>query len=81
MPNRPQVFRQHHVRRALKAAADAGVPDPAVRIRLPGGAELTVGSAAGMPGASVLQSRVPGKSDTAVARRGRPPVPNPRSVR
>jgi hypothetical protein len=46
--NRAQEFRQHHIKRSLKAALDAGVHDPAVCVRLPGGAELVVGAAAGL---------------------------------
>ena len=74
MPNRPQPFRQHHVRRALKAASDAGVPDPAVCIRLPGGAELTVGAGAavGRPTAAAIVK--PGKPDVAAARKASAPL-------
>jgi hypothetical protein len=43
MANRPQAFRQHHVTRALKAAAAAGMQDPAVTVTLlPAGATITV---------------------------------------
>jgi len=43
MANREQPFRQHHVTRALKAAAAAGVANPSVRIRTPGGTEYHIG--------------------------------------
>ena len=46
--NKAQEFRQHHIKRSLKAALDAGVTDPAVCVRLPGGAELVVGAASGL---------------------------------
>jgi hypothetical protein len=59
MANTPAPFRQHHIRKALKAAADAGVAHPRVHVRLPSGAELTVGGAAGMPSAAVAPK--PGK--------------------
>jgi hypothetical protein len=45
MANQPQAFRQHHVTRALRAAAAAGMRDPTVTVTLlPTGATITVGS-------------------------------------
>jgi hypothetical protein len=44
--NRSHDFRQSHINHigsALKAAVDAGVANPQVRVRLPSGAELHVG--------------------------------------
>ena len=40
--NKVQPFRQHHISRALKGAVDAGVTNPRVEVRLPGGAQLFV---------------------------------------
>jgi hypothetical protein len=51
--NKAQPFRQHHITRCLKAAADAGVRDPTVTVQiLPTGATITIGSG-GKPGTSV----------------------------
>jgi hypothetical protein len=50
MANKSQDFRRSHINHigdALKAAVSAGVRDPMVHVRLPGGAELHVGSGAG----------------------------------
>jgi hypothetical protein len=41
--NKKQAFPQHHITRALKAASAAGVINPSVEVRLPGGATITVG--------------------------------------
>jgi hypothetical protein len=40
--NKNQPFRQHHLTRALRAARDAGMTNPRVEVRLPGGAQLFV---------------------------------------
>jgi hypothetical protein len=50
MANQPQVFRQHQITRALKAASRAGMPNPTVEVRLPTGATIFIGS--GKPTAS-----------------------------
>jgi hypothetical protein len=42
--NQPQAFRQHHLTRALKAAAAAGTRNPTVTVTLPTGATITIGS-------------------------------------
>jgi hypothetical protein len=42
--NKAQPFRQHHITRALKAAAAAGVPNPSVSVRCPNGTIITVDS-------------------------------------
>jgi hypothetical protein len=44
MANQPQVFRQHQITRALKAASRAGMPNPTVEVHLPTGAKIIVGS-------------------------------------
>jgi hypothetical protein len=41
--NRPQPFRQHHVTKALRGAAAAGMKNPSVEVRLlPGGASIVI---------------------------------------
>jgi hypothetical protein len=50
MANQKQDFRRSHIAHigdALRAAVSAGVRDPMVHVKLPGGAELHVGSGAG----------------------------------
>jgi hypothetical protein len=69
MANRSQPFRQHHLARALRAARDAGVTNPRVEVRLPGGAQLFVG------GGEVKAA--PKKHTTAAV--ARPPPTRPRS--
>ena len=50
MVNQPQQFRQHHITRALKAAAAAGMRDPTVTVQLlPTGATITIGSGKVLP--------------------------------
>jgi hypothetical protein len=42
MANRAQPFRQHHIARALKAAAAAGAPNPTVEFHTPDGGKIVV---------------------------------------
>ena len=70
MANKRQVFRQHHLARALKAAMTAGVPNPSVEVRLPTGSTLVVGSRGDAPAGKA--ARVPAKAGrTEQMRKGR----------
>jgi hypothetical protein len=44
MANQPQPFKHHHIVKAFRAAEAAGVRNPMVSIRLPGGATIAIGS-------------------------------------
>jgi hypothetical protein len=71
--NKTQEFRQHHIRRALKAALAAGFPNPSVEIKLPSGATLTVGAGTmtGGPAAAApprTARKAPGKTQPASRR-------------
>jgi len=44
MANQSQPFRQHHIKRALKAAEAAGMRNPMVEVHLPTGTKLIIGS-------------------------------------
>jgi len=46
MANRPQNFKLHDVRRAIRAARAEGLANPSVRIRTPGGTEFYVSGGA-----------------------------------
>jgi hypothetical protein len=43
MSNKVQKFRQHEVSRAISGAAAAGMKNPSVEVRLPGGASIVLG--------------------------------------
>jgi hypothetical protein len=43
MVNKVQPFRQHHISRALKAAAAAGMTRPRLELKLPGGGVMVIG--------------------------------------
>jgi hypothetical protein len=78
MGNTPQPFRQHHVRRLLKAASDGGLRNPSVHVRLPGGTDFHVAVDAGKPvAAAVLKPVAP----TVVRPKVRPAAPVRRPVR
>lgn len=47
MPNKPQPFRAHHIARALRGAAAAGMTHPSVEVRLPTGATIAIGWSGG----------------------------------
>jgi hypothetical protein len=73
MANTPQAFRQHHVTRALRAAAAAGMHDPTVTVTLlPTGATITVGS--GKPDNAAAASSKPVKARSASSRSSRTSV-------
>jgi hypothetical protein len=65
MSNQTQPFRQHHLTKALRSAAAAGMRDPTVTVTLPTGATITI---SGKPEAVVK----PGKRNeaTSLAKRG-----------
>jgi hypothetical protein len=44
MANRPQPFRHHDIVKAFRAASAAGVSNPSVSVRCPGGATITIDS-------------------------------------
>jgi hypothetical protein len=46
--NKTQPFKQHHITRAFRAAAAAGVHDPAVEVRLADGTTIVIGPKASM---------------------------------
>jgi hypothetical protein len=57
MANQKQLFRQHHVTRALRGAVAAGMSNPTVQVRLTdGAATITVGSSDGGKGAGGKKS-------------------------
>jgi hypothetical protein len=58
MANRAQNFKHHDVRKALKAAAAAGVSDPTVRVVLPNGTEFHIGGAGAKPTATPVAAAV-----------------------
>jgi hypothetical protein len=62
--NKAQPFRQHHITRALKAAAAAGVPNPSVSVRCPNGTIITVDSKPG-------ETDSPSKAVKSYSKRGR----------
>jgi hypothetical protein len=43
MGNKVQKFRQHEVSRAIRGAAAAGMKNPSVEVRLPGGTSIVLG--------------------------------------
>jgi hypothetical protein len=47
MANQPQLFRQHLITRALRAATKAGVVNPSCTVQLPDGVTLVIGAAGG----------------------------------
>src|SRR5262249_13529341 len=49
MANRPQNFRLHDVRRAIRAARSEGIANPSVEVHLPGGTRYVVGGAVEAP--------------------------------
>jgi hypothetical protein len=51
MGNQPQPFKTHHIARALRGAAAAGMRNPTVEVRLPTGATIVIGGA-GKPDAA-----------------------------
>jgi hypothetical protein len=63
--NRVQPFHQHHVRRALKAAAAAGMSNPSVEVRLPSGATIAVSGAVDKPPRAVSPRAAPASARTA----------------
>jgi hypothetical protein len=65
MANKTQLFRQHHVTRALRGAVAAGVPNPSCTVRLPGGATITIDS---KPDAVAAVIPKPGKARQSASR-------------
>jgi hypothetical protein len=65
MANQPQVFRQHLIVRALRAATKAGVANPSCTVQLPDGVTLVIGGAgnkpAGTAGAKVRGGGAPAR--------------------
>jgi hypothetical protein len=47
MVNKPQSFRAHHIARALRGVAAAGLSNPSVSVRLPTGATITIAGSTG----------------------------------
>jgi hypothetical protein len=66
MANKTQLFRQHHVTRALRGAVAAGVPNPSCTVRLPGGATITIDSKP-----DVVAAVIPSERQPASIRRGK----------
>jgi len=55
--NQPQLFRQHLITRALRAATRAGVVNPSCTVQLPDGVTLVIGAAGGKGAAGKAKAR------------------------
>jgi hypothetical protein len=73
MGNQPQPFKTHHIARALRGAAAAGMRNPTVEVRLPTGATIVVGGAGKLDAARPS----PGRVQQSVRARGSHPARKP----